>query len=98
RLLSRLCIRSRDANFALPLSLDVRTDVATSRGLMFDHVVFGVRDYAVSKASFLKALEPIGLSEVSEGAAGAEAFCRAAGKVVGRMILPGSIWRVPQPN
>ena len=26
---------------------------------MFDHVVFGVSDYAVSKAFFLKALEPL---------------------------------------
>jgi len=65
---------------------------------MFDHVVFGVSDYAGSKAFFLKALEPIGLSVVSEGAAGAEAFYRAAGNVDGRMILPGTIWRVPQPN
>lgn len=34
---------------------------------MFDHIVFGVSDYAASKAFFLKALEPIGLAVVSEG-------------------------------
>ena len=39
---------------------------------MFDHVVFGVRDYAASKAFFLKALEPLGLAVVSEGPLGIE--------------------------
>jgi catechol 2,3-dioxygenase-like lactoylglutathione lyase family enzyme len=39
---------------------------------MFDHVVFGVSDYAGSKAFFLKALEPIGLAVVSEGSLGIE--------------------------
>ena len=34
---------------------------------MFDHVKFGVSDYAASKAFFLKALEPLGLTVVSEG-------------------------------
>ncbi|HTM46036.1 MAG TPA: VOC family protein, partial [Polyangiaceae bacterium] len=34
---------------------------------MFDHVVFGVTDYAASKAFFLKALEPLGIAVVSEG-------------------------------
>jgi catechol 2,3-dioxygenase-like lactoylglutathione lyase family enzyme len=34
---------------------------------MFDHVKFGVRDYAASKAFFLKALEPLGVATVSEG-------------------------------
>ena len=34
---------------------------------MFDHVKFGVRDYAASKAFFLKALEPLGVAVVSEG-------------------------------
>ena len=33
---------------------------------MFDHVKFGVSDYAASKAFFLKALEPLGVTEVSE--------------------------------
>src|SRR4051794_12055239 len=34
---------------------------------MFDHVKFGVRDYAASKAFFLKALEPLGVVVVGEG-------------------------------
>jgi catechol 2,3-dioxygenase-like lactoylglutathione lyase family enzyme len=34
---------------------------------LFDHVKFGVSDYAASKAFFLKALEPIGLAVVAEG-------------------------------
>ena len=34
---------------------------------MFDHVKFGVSDYAVSKAFFLKALEPLGVTVVGEG-------------------------------
>ena len=34
---------------------------------MFDHVKFGVSDYAASKAFFLKALELLGVSVVSEG-------------------------------
>ncbi len=34
---------------------------------MFDHVKFGVSNYAASKAFFLKALAPLGLSVVSEG-------------------------------
>jgi catechol 2,3-dioxygenase-like lactoylglutathione lyase family enzyme len=43
---------------------------------MFDHVVFGVSDYAASKAFFLKALEPLGVAVVSEGPLGVE-LCRA---------------------
>jgi catechol 2,3-dioxygenase-like lactoylglutathione lyase family enzyme len=39
---------------------------------MFDHVVFGVSDYAASKAFFLKALEPIGMTVVAEGSPGIE--------------------------
>jgi catechol 2,3-dioxygenase-like lactoylglutathione lyase family enzyme len=34
---------------------------------MFDHIKFGVRDYAASKAFFLKALEPLGVAVVQEG-------------------------------
>ncbi|SPR99722.1 VOC family protein [Cupriavidus taiwanensis] len=34
---------------------------------MFDHVKFGVSDYAASKAFFLDALEPLGVAVVSEG-------------------------------
>lgn len=39
---------------------------------MFDHVVFGVSDYAASKAFFLEALEPLGLAVVLEGPLGVE--------------------------
>jgi catechol 2,3-dioxygenase-like lactoylglutathione lyase family enzyme len=39
---------------------------------MFDHVVFGVSDYAASKAFFLKALEPLGVTAVLEGPLGVE--------------------------
>ena len=35
---------------------------------MFDHVKFGVSDYAASKAFFLKALEPLGVIAGAEGA------------------------------
>ena len=34
---------------------------------MFDHVKFGVRDYAASKAFYLAALEPLGVVVASEG-------------------------------
>lgn len=34
---------------------------------MFDHVKFGVSNYAASKAFFLKALAPLGIAVVSEG-------------------------------
>ena len=33
---------------------------------MFDHVVFGVSDYAAGKAFFLKTLEPLGVTVISE--------------------------------
>jgi catechol 2,3-dioxygenase-like lactoylglutathione lyase family enzyme len=39
---------------------------------MFDHVVFGVRDYAASKAFYLAAFEPIGMKIVAENALGLE--------------------------
>jgi len=39
---------------------------------VFDHVVFGVSDYAASKAFFLKALEPLGVAVVLEGPLGIE--------------------------
>lgn len=42
---------------------------------MFDHVVFGVSDYARSKAFFLQALEPLGVSVASEGPLGVEIWC-----------------------
>ena len=34
---------------------------------MFDHVKFGVSDFAASKAFFLRALEPLGVAVVAEG-------------------------------
>jgi len=34
---------------------------------VFDHVKFGVSDYAASKAFFLKALEPLGVVVAGEG-------------------------------
>ena len=42
---------------------------------MFDHVVFGVSDYAASKAFFVKALAPLGVAVVSESPLGIE-LCR----------------------
>lgn len=42
---------------------------------MFDHVVFGVSDYAASKAFFIKALEPLGVAVVQDGPLGVE-LCR----------------------
>ena len=46
---------------------------------MFDHVVFGVSDYEASKAFFLKALEPIGITILQERPGGIE--LSADGKV-----------------
>ena len=47
---------------------------------MFDHVKFGVSDYAASKAFFLKALEPLDVAVVWEApsADGAELCSRTA--------------------
>ena len=39
---------------------------------MFDHILFGVSDYAASKAFFLSALEPLGVAVVLEGPLGLE--------------------------
>src|ERR1700739_3749316 len=39
---------------------------------MFDHVLFGVSDYAASKAFFLKALDPLGVAVVLDGPLGLE--------------------------
>jgi catechol 2,3-dioxygenase-like lactoylglutathione lyase family enzyme len=49
---------------------------------MFDHVKFGVSDYAASKAFYLKALEPLGVAISGEGtpAYGIE-LCPPEGKV-----------------
>ena len=38
---------------------------------MFDHIAFGVRDYQASKAFFLRALAPLGVTVVMEGPYGA---------------------------
>ena len=48
---------------------------------MFDHVKFGVSDFAASKAFFLKALEPLGVVVIAEGAPtyGVE-LCQPGGK------------------
>jgi len=49
---------------------------------MFDHVKFGVSDFAASKAFYLQALAPLGIVLVSEGdpSYGAE-LCHPDGKV-----------------
>ena len=49
---------------------------------MFDHVKFGVSDYAASKAFFLKALEPLRVAVVAEGSStyGVE-LCQQGGEV-----------------
>jgi len=39
---------------------------------MFDHVVFGVRDYEASKAFYLAALAPLGIEVVNENHLGIE--------------------------
>jgi catechol 2,3-dioxygenase-like lactoylglutathione lyase family enzyme len=49
---------------------------------MFDHVKFGVSDFAASKAFFLEALAPLGVAVVAEGSPtyGVE-LCPPEGKV-----------------
>jgi catechol 2,3-dioxygenase-like lactoylglutathione lyase family enzyme len=42
---------------------------------VFDHVVFGVSDYAASRDFFITALAPLGVTEFSEGPLGIE-LCR----------------------
>lgn len=42
---------------------------------MFDHVVFGVSDYAAARDFFIAALAPLGVTIASEGAEGVE-LCR----------------------
>ena len=39
---------------------------------MFDHIVFGSRNYEASKTFFLTALKPIGMQVIAEGADGVE--------------------------
>lgn len=43
-----------------------RADPYSLGELMFDHVRFGVSDFAANKAFFLKALEPLDVTVVSE--------------------------------
>src|SRR5438128_1553561 len=43
---------------------EIRTPIGEP---MFDHVKFGVSDYAASKAFYLKALGPLGVAVVWEG-------------------------------
>src|SRR5437870_12605485 len=48
---------------------------------MFDHVKFGVSDYAASKAFFLKALEPLGVTVVTEWTPNGVELSQPKGKV-----------------
>ena len=48
---------------------------------MFDHVKFGVSDYAASKAFFLKALEPLGVTVVTEWPPNGVELSQPKGKV-----------------
>lgn len=50
---------------------------------MFDHVKFGVSDYAASKAFFIKALEPLGVTILAEATDGIE----LGGKGVPSLVL-----------
>jgi catechol 2,3-dioxygenase-like lactoylglutathione lyase family enzyme len=49
------------------MNTPIAQDPPTSGECMFDHVKFGVSDYAASKSFFLKALEPLGVAVVAEG-------------------------------
>ena len=53
---------------------------------MFDHVVFGVRDYEASKAFYLKALAPLGVAVLQEGPLGVE--MAAAGQSSSLCLFP----------
>lgn len=46
---------------------------------MFDHVVFGVSDFAQSKAFYLKALEPIGVTVVKDWPPNGVELCQPKG-------------------
>jgi catechol 2,3-dioxygenase-like lactoylglutathione lyase family enzyme len=48
---------------------------------MFDHVKFGVSDFAASRAFFLKALEPLGVTAVTEWPPNGVELSQPAGKV-----------------
>ncbi|MFC5571573.1 VOC family protein [Lysobacter yangpyeongensis] len=55
---------------------------------MFDHVVFGVSDYAASKEFFLKVLSPLGVTVVSEGPIGIELFHPSSKASLGIRLKP----------
>ena len=55
---------------------------------MLDHVVFGVSDYAASKAFFLKALSPLGVAVASEGPLGIELFHPSSKASLGIRLTP----------
>jgi catechol 2,3-dioxygenase-like lactoylglutathione lyase family enzyme len=68
RLFSRVLRRDAFHEFyAQEFTIKFTTHSPQERKPMFDHVKFGVSDYAASKAFFLKALEPLGVAIVSEG-------------------------------
>ena len=46
---------------------------------MFDHVKFGVSNYAVSKAFYLKALAPLGVTDVTEWPPNGVEICQPNG-------------------
>src|SRR5438046_5307111 len=71
------------ASFLPPLSASVRPRAGphTSADLMFDHVKFGVSDYAASKAFFLKALEPLGVTVATEWPPNGVELSQPKGKV-----------------
>jgi len=48
---------------------------------VFDHVKFGVSDYAASKAFFLKALEPLGVTAIREWPPNGAELSQPKGKV-----------------
>jgi catechol 2,3-dioxygenase-like lactoylglutathione lyase family enzyme len=48
---------------------------------MFDHVKFGVSDYAASRSSFVKALEPLGVTDVKEWPPNGVELSKLNGKV-----------------
>jgi catechol 2,3-dioxygenase-like lactoylglutathione lyase family enzyme len=48
---------------------------------MFDHVKFGVSDYAASRSFFVKALEPLGVTDVREWPPNGVELSQPKGKV-----------------
>ena len=59
----------------------LRAGLHSSGEFMFDHVKFGVIDYAASKAFFIKALEPLGVTVVREWPPNGVELCQPEGKV-----------------